>query len=76
MTKSYFVKIDRISDINTFVNLCTRKGSPCEVHKGRWCINGASIMGLMTIDLSSGVTVIFDDTNTELDEFLKQHAVV
>lgn len=75
MTKSYFIKIDRISDINTLANLCAQCGTPCEVHKGRWCIDGASIMGLMTLDLSTGVTVIFDDVDSKLNDFLKKHAV-
>ena len=57
MTKSYFIKIDRISDINTLADLCAQSGAPCEVHNGRWCIDGASIMGLMTLDLSSGVNL-------------------
>ena len=75
MTKSYFIKIDRISDINTLANLCAQSGAPCEVHKGGWCIDGASIMGLMTLDLSTGVTVIFDDVDSKLNDFLKKHAV-
>ena len=75
MTKSYFIQIDRISDINTLANLCAQSSTPCEVHKGRWCIDGASIMGLMTLNLSTGVTVIFDDVNDKLNDFLKKHAV-
>ena len=75
MTKSYFIKIDRISDINTLANLCAQSGAPCEVHKGRWCIDGASIMGLMTLDLSSGVTVIFFFFFSKINDFLKKHAV-
>ena len=75
MTKSYFIKIDRISDINTLANLCSQCSTQCEVHKGRWCVDGASIMGLMTLDLSTGVTVIFDDVDSKLNDFLKKHAV-
>ena len=51
------VSLASIKEVRQFVNAATR--SPCEVDvcAGRYVVNGKSIMGLFSLDLSHPVTV-------------------
>ena len=62
--------ITEIADVNKFVNLCSHCTGCVEVRRGRWCVDGSSIMGLMSLNLSEGVTITFNENDVS-DEFLK-----
>jgi phosphotransferase system HPr-like phosphotransfer protein len=70
MSCSKFVKINNIEDVNKLVTLSTNSSEVVELHKGRWCVDASSLMGVMSLDLSTGVTVVFDEDDDELYDFL------
>ena len=53
----FFVSLASIEDVRQFVNAATR--CPCEVDvlSGRYVVDGKSIMGLFSLDLSQPVKV-------------------
>lgn len=76
MTCKNFV-ITEITDVNKLANLCSLCGSCVEVRKGRWVVDGSSIMGLMSIDLSQGATIAYDEDKVTEDfkSFVISHEV-
>lgn len=73
--KSSFIKVTQISDINTLVNLSSKASDVVEIHKGRWCIDASSVMGVMSIDMTTGVTIVYNEADTELASFIERFVV-
>lgn len=63
------IKIERIDDIKTFIKLASRVDGDINVSKGIYIVDGKSAMGLMSIDLSSGVRVEYHDEGDGIAEF-------
>lgn len=74
MTCKNFV-ITEIADVNKLANVCSHCSSCIEVRKGRWVVDGSSIMGLMSIDLSKGATIAYDEDEVTEDfkNFVASH---
>lgn len=70
--KSRFIKVRSIPDVTNFVTAASKVCGDIEVRKGRWCVDAKSIMGMFSIDLSSGATVVYPADATEFEEFLTQ----
>lgn len=55
--KDMIVKLNSINDVKDFVNLSV--ASPCEIYliSGRYIVDGKSIMGVFSLDLSGNIRV-------------------
>lgn len=69
--KSIFVKINGITDATTLCKKASTVDGDIEVRKGRWCVDAKSIMGVMSIDLSTGATIVYPEDATEFEDFIK-----
>lgn len=63
------IKIEKIDDIKTFIKLAGRVDGDINVSKGIYIVDGKSAMGLMSIDLSSGVRVEYHNEGAGVEEF-------
>ena len=65
----FFVSLASIEDVRQFVNAATR--CPCEVDvlSGRYVVDGKSIMGLFSLDLSQPVKVQVHGGEEERERF-------
>lgn len=57
MRKKVYVKMNNVSDITTFAIFAGQIEGDIDVTKGKYCVDGASLMGLFGINMSNGVTV-------------------
>ena len=55
------IKVNKVSDIYAFVDAASRYDSDILVKKGKCVVDGKSLMGIMSIDMSTGVTVEYSD---------------
>ena len=55
------IKVNKVSDIYAFVDAASRYDSDILVKKGKYVVNGKSLIGIMSIDMSTGVTVEYSD---------------
>lgn len=55
------IKVNKVSDIYAFVDAASRCDSDILVKKGKCVVDGKSLMGIMSIDMSTGVTVEYSD---------------
>ena len=63
---SFFVNLNLISDINYFVDTANAVDCGVTCKSGPYVVNGKSIMGLFSLDLSKSIEVILDTDDTEI----------
>ncbi len=71
------VSISSINDIYRFVELAQNAEGDVVVRKGKFCVDGRSALGVLSLNLTSGVTIEFAPTpaNQPLIDFLEQFEV-
>lgn len=70
MRKEKTITLHDINDITTFVHLATLVEGDIDVQSGRYIIDGKSIMGVMSIDISKPCTVTYPEDATDFENFL------
>lgn len=70
--KKMQVIIHGINDASHFVAQAAKVSGDVIVKKGRFAVDGKSIMGVMSINIHDGVVVEYPEGATEFEEFLKQ----
>lgn len=75
MLKSKFIKMNNITDITNFIKEASKVKDDITVYKGRYIIDGKSVMGVMSIDISTGMTVEYPETAIEFEKFISQFKV-
>ena len=73
--KTQFVKMGAVSDITTFVKIASSIDGDILVKKGRYCIDGKSLMGMFSLDLTNGAIVEYPEDAIELENFLMNYKV-
>ena len=68
--KTIFIKINGINDITKFVKHAAEVDGDVIATKGRFCVDCKSIMGMFSIDTSTGFTVEYPETATEFESFI------
>ena len=72
----FLVLLTSVSDVKAFVDAASLYPYEVDVKAGRYVINGKSIMGLFSVDLSGPVTVVLTQDGEEakkLKERLKSY---
>lgn len=72
MKKSKFIKITSVNDVINFVKEASKIEEDVTVLKGRYVIDGKSIMGVMSIDMSTGMTVEYPAEAKDFENFISQ----
>ena len=64
MTK-IFVKLEKISDIEHFVNVAKNYDFDVDFVSGKYVVNGKSVMGILSLDLTKPIEVHIHSDNAE-----------
>ena len=64
------IKITSLIDLKNFLLKARSVEGDVLVSHGRYTVDGKSILGLMSIDISMGCIVEYPETATEFDNFL------
>lgn len=68
--------LNKVSDINDFVNLAHMCTGDVTVYSGRYIVNGKSLMGIYSLNLSEPIKVEFHgDIPDEVKEGMKKFIV-
>ena len=70
--KKMFIKINDISDVSAFVNHASKVEKDVTIYKGKYVINGKSLLGMFSLDLTSGILVEFPKDEKDFEKFLKE----
>lgn len=66
---SFPIQLTSVSDIKAFVDAASRLDCDIDVTCGRYLVDGKSIMGLFSIDLSQPIEVEVHGTQAQADIF-------
>ena len=70
--KKMYVAINTINKVTEFVQKASQVDGDVICTKGRYTIDGKSIMGVFSIDISKGITVEYPETATDFEEYISQ----
>ena len=73
--KKMYVAINTINKVTEFVQKASQVDGDVICTKGRYTIDGKSIMGVFSIDISEGIMVEYQETATDFEEYLSQFKV-
>jgi phosphotransferase system HPr-like phosphotransfer protein len=70
------IRLEKIDEIVAFVNKAmTVSEGEVYVKRDRYVVNGTSLMGLISIDVTKGITVEYPASAKEFDAFLNEFEV-
>ena len=70
--KKMYVAINTINKATEFVQKASQVDGDVICTKGRYTIDGKSIMGIFSIDISEGIMVEYPETATDFEEYISQ----
>ena len=70
--KKVFIKITEIENVNEFVQHARSVQGDILVSRGKFCVDGKSILGMYSLNVSHGCTVEYPEDAKEFDEFIQQ----
>lgn len=70
--KEMYIKINGISDLAHFVQQATQVDGDVLVEKGKFTVDGKSLLGMFSIDPTLGVNVNYPDDANEFEDFISQ----
>lgn len=70
--KKRWIKVNNMSDIKAFLEHAMKVEGDVIVKKGIYVIDGKSVMGIFSLDVTSGFSVEYPAAATEFDEFIAQ----
>ena len=73
--KKMYIAINTINKATEFVQKASQVDGDVICTKGRYTIDGKSIMGVFSIDISEGIIVEYPETATDFEEYISQFKV-
>jgi hypothetical protein len=73
--KNKIIKLDFIRDLSAFVKAAYDVDDEVIVKGGEYTVDGKSILGLMSLDLSEPIEVFYPSESLAFDNFLSQFTV-
>lgn len=73
--KIKIIKITSVTDITNFVREAQKVYGDITVKKGRYVVDGKSLMGMFSLDGSTGLTVEYPETAYSFEEFIMPFSV-
>lgn len=73
--KEKFVALNDIKDIKAFVTESINVDGDVLCIRGSYCVDGSSILGLLSINVADGFTVRYPDDADKFDTFVDKFVV-
>lgn len=68
--RSIYVKMNGISDVSKLASMASLVDGDIIIRKGIYVVDGKSIMGLFSLDLSAGATVEYPEDATDFENYI------
>lgn len=69
MKKDYVIILNTISLVKDFVSLTSRLSGDISIHSGKYIIDGKSILGIFSIDLTRELNCTLEGTAEDIEIF-------
>lgn len=70
--KKMYITIKDVHDIAIFVNHASKVDGDVTCKRGKYVIDGKSIMGIFSIDTSEGMIVEYPENSIEFEQYISQ----
>lgn len=68
--KTKFIKVNGITDVTTLVQKASVVDGDIVLRKGKFAVDGKSLMGCFSLDLSTGAVVEYPEIATDFEDFI------
>lgn len=76
MKKTIVVKLEWVDDVKKFVNASMASNCNVMLKSGRYCVNGKSLLGVFSLDLSKPITVeIIGENENDIISIIKKFSI-
>jgi len=65
------IKLNTIEDVKKFCDITNELGYDIYAKQGRYVVNAKSVMGVFSLNLLEGFTVVIEDINEEIQAFIQ-----
>lgn len=73
--KEMIISIKGLNDVYNFVANTQKVDGDITVRRGRAEVDGKSILGVFSIDMSQNVTIIYPENTPDFEKFIEQFKV-
>jgi len=73
--KELVISIKGLHDVYTFISKAQAVDGDITVTRGRYAVDGKSVLGIFSLDMSQDITVVYPETALEFEEFISQFKV-
>lgn len=73
--KEMIISIKGLNDVYKFISKAQAVDGDVTVRRGRYNVDGKSVMGVFSVDMSQDVTVIYPASAVEFNQFCEQFKV-
>lgn len=73
--KELVISIKGLHDVYTFISKAQAVDGDIIVSRGRYAVDGKSVLGIFSLDMSQDITVSYPETALEFEEFISQFKV-
>lgn len=73
--KNKYIKITSINDLSNFVIEASKIKDDILVYRGKFCVDGKSLMGIMSINISEGCRVEYPENEKEFEKYITQFEI-
>jgi phosphotransferase system HPr-like phosphotransfer protein len=70
--KNTYIKVNGITDVTELVRMASLVDGDINCKKGRYCVDAKSIMGMFSLDLSTGAVIEYPDYATDFENYLSK----
>ena len=70
--KKLSIKITNINDVDIFVQKARAVDGDILVSRGKFCVDGKSVLGMFSLNVSEGCQVEYPDDAKDFEKFLQQ----
>lgn len=69
------IKLENLNDVNAFISQANKINGDVTVYKGKYCVDGKSLMGLMSIGIPLNIIVEYPDDSIDFNNFIQKYEV-
>lgn len=73
--KTMKIKMRGVNDAALLVERAKELNTDVTIQRGKFCVDGKSILGVLSLDMSDGVVVEYDPSEVEFENWLRKFEV-
>ena len=70
--KTKYIKIINLKDLSKFVLEASKVEGDILVYRGKFCVDGKSLMGMMSLNISEGCRIEYPENEKNFEEYIKR----